>query len=99
MTNDARDARYLADPMRLGRRAEARIAPPEPRLRETVRFGAKLSNLRIRLARAACDARSAEGQSWLLAHSRCRSLEQCHDDSLFGLGLCGASATPTCCPT
>jgi transposase len=45
--NDERDARDLADLLRLGRLAEAWIAPPPTReLRELVRFRAKLSNLR-----------------------------------------------------
>src|SRR5207245_1632499 len=45
--NDERDARDLADLLRLGRLAEGWIAPPEVReLRELVRFRAKLSNLR-----------------------------------------------------
>ena len=47
MKNDERDARDLADLLRLGRLAESWIAPPEDReLRELVRFRAKLSNLR-----------------------------------------------------
>src|SRR5207245_2685724 len=47
---DERDARDLADLLRLGRLAEAWIAPPEIReLREMVRFRAKLSNLRTGL--------------------------------------------------
>jgi transposase len=45
--NDERDARDLADLLRLGRLAEAWIAPPATReLREMVRFRFKLSNLR-----------------------------------------------------
>jgi transposase len=45
--NDERDARDLADLLRLGRLAEAWIAPPETRqLRELVRYRAKLVNLR-----------------------------------------------------
>ena len=45
--NDERDARDLADLLRLGRLAEAWIAPPLTReLRELVRFRAKLSHLR-----------------------------------------------------
>ncbi len=45
--NDERDARDLADLLRLGRLAEAWIPPPETReLRELVRFRFKLSNLR-----------------------------------------------------
>ena len=45
--NDERDARDLADLLRLGRLAEAWIAPPLTReLRELVRFRAKLSQLR-----------------------------------------------------
>jgi transposase len=45
--NDERDARDLADLLRLGRLAEAWIAPPATReLRELVRFRAKLSNMR-----------------------------------------------------
>jgi transposase len=48
--NDERDARDLADLLRLGRLAEAWIAPPVIReLREMVRFRAKLSNLRTGL--------------------------------------------------
>jgi transposase len=48
--NDERDARDLADLLRLGRLAEAWIAPPATReLREMVRFRAKLSNLRTGL--------------------------------------------------
>jgi transposase len=48
--NDERDARDLADLLRLGRLAESWIAPPEGReLRELVRFRAKLSNLRTGL--------------------------------------------------
>jgi len=48
--NDERDARDLADLLRLGRLAEAWIAPPRTReLRELVRFRAKLSNLRTGL--------------------------------------------------
>ena len=43
--NDERDARDLADLLRLGRLAEAWIAPPLTReLRELVRFRAKLSH-------------------------------------------------------
>jgi hypothetical protein len=46
--NDERDARDLADLLRLDRLAEAWIAPPEVReLREMVRFRAKLSNLAV----------------------------------------------------
>jgi transposase len=45
--NDERDARDLADLLRLGRLAEAWIAPPTVReLRELVRYRAKLVNLR-----------------------------------------------------
>src|SRR5579859_7853488 len=45
--NDERDATDLADLLRLGRLAEAWIAPPEVReLRELVRYRAKLVNLR-----------------------------------------------------
>jgi transposase len=45
--NDERDARDLADLLRLGRLAEAWIAPPPVReLRELVRYRAKLVNLR-----------------------------------------------------
>ena len=48
--NDERDARDLGDLLRLGRLAEAWIAPPETReLREMVRFRAMLSNLRTGL--------------------------------------------------
>jgi transposase len=48
--NDERDARDLADLLRLGRLAEAWIAPPQIReLREMVRFRLKLSNLRTGL--------------------------------------------------
>jgi transposase len=48
--NDERDARDLADLLRLGRLAESWIAPPADReLRELVRFRAKLSNLRTGL--------------------------------------------------
>jgi transposase len=48
--NDERDARDLADLLRLGRLAEAWIAPPKVReLREMVRFRLKLSNLRTGL--------------------------------------------------
>jgi transposase len=48
--NDERDARDLADLLRLGRLAEAWIAPPHTReLRELVRFRFKLSNLRTGL--------------------------------------------------
>jgi len=48
--NDERDARDLADLLRLGRLAEAWIAPPATReLRELVRFRYKLSNLRTGL--------------------------------------------------
>jgi transposase len=48
--NDERDARDLADLLRLGRLAEAWIAPPMVReLREMVRFRLKLSNLRTGL--------------------------------------------------
>jgi transposase len=48
--NDERDARDLADLLRLGRLAESWIAPAEHReLRELVRFRAKLSNLRTGL--------------------------------------------------
>jgi transposase len=48
--NDERDARDLADLLRLGRLAESWIAPPDIReLRELVRFRAKLSNLRVGL--------------------------------------------------
>ena len=47
MKNDERDARDLADLLRLGRLAEAWIAPPPIReLRELVRFRHKLCNLR-----------------------------------------------------
>jgi transposase len=45
--NDERDAKDLADLLRLGRLAEAWIAPPKTReLRELVRFRMKLSNIR-----------------------------------------------------
>jgi len=45
--NDERDAGDLADLLRLGRLAEAWVAPPEVReLRELVRFRAKLVALR-----------------------------------------------------
>jgi transposase len=45
--NDERDARDLADLLRLGRLAESWIAPPEVReVRELVRYRAKLVNLR-----------------------------------------------------
>jgi transposase len=45
--NDERDAHDLADLLRLGRLAEAWIAPPELReLRELVRFPNKLSSMR-----------------------------------------------------
>ena len=48
--NDERDARDLADLLRLGRLAEAWIAPPKTReLREMVRFRIKLSNVRTGL--------------------------------------------------
>jgi transposase len=48
--NDERDARDLADLLRLGRLAEAWIAPPKTReLREMVRFRMKLCNLRTGL--------------------------------------------------
>ena len=48
--NDERDARDLADLLRLGRLAEAWIAPPETReLREMVRFRMRMSNLRTGL--------------------------------------------------
>ena len=48
--NDERDVRDLADLLRLGRLAEAWIAPPEIReLREMVRFRAKPSKLRTGL--------------------------------------------------
>jgi transposase len=48
--NDERDARDLADLLRLGRLAESWVAPPEVReLREMVRFRAKLSNIRTGL--------------------------------------------------
>jgi transposase len=48
--NDERDARDLADLLRLGRLAESWIAPEATReLRELVRFRAKLSNLRTGL--------------------------------------------------
>jgi transposase len=48
--NDERDARDLADLLRLGRLAEAWIAPPKTReLREMVRFRLKFSNLRTGL--------------------------------------------------
>lgn len=47
MKNDTRDAEDLADPLRLGRLAEAWVAPPEVReLRELVRYRAKLTALR-----------------------------------------------------
>lgn len=50
MKNDERDARDLADLLRLGRLAESWIAPPAEReLRELARFRAKLSNLRTGL--------------------------------------------------
>lgn len=48
--NDERDARDLADLLRLGRLAEAWISPPGTRaLRELVRYRAKLVNLRTGL--------------------------------------------------
>jgi len=48
--NDERDARDLADLLRLGRLAEAWIAPPKTReLREMIRFRMKLCNLRTGL--------------------------------------------------
>ena len=47
MKNDTRDAEDLADLLRLGRLAEAWIAPPKVReLRELVRYRAKLVSLR-----------------------------------------------------
>ncbi|MDA8286312.1 MAG: transposase, partial [Actinomycetota bacterium] len=50
MKNDLRDAEDLADLLRLGRLAEARIAPKEIReLRELVRHRAKLVALRTNL--------------------------------------------------
>ena len=73
--NDERDARDLADLLRLGRLAEAWIAPPKTReLREMIRFRIKLSHLRTGLkaqvhavmakngilpAEATCGARAA----------------------------------------
>src|ERR1700722_20165568 len=48
--NDVRDAEDLADLLRLGRLAEAWIAPPEVREpRELVRYRAKLVSLRTNL--------------------------------------------------
>ena len=48
--NDERDARDLADLLRLGRLAEAWIAPPKTReLREMIRFRIKLSHVRTDL--------------------------------------------------
>ena len=48
--NDERDARDLADLLRLGRLAEAWIAPPKIReLHEMIRFRMKLCNLRTGL--------------------------------------------------
>ncbi len=48
--NDERDARDLADLLRLGRLAEAWIAPPKTReLREMIRYRIKLSNVRTGL--------------------------------------------------
>ena len=48
--NDERDARDLADLLRLGRLAEAWIAPPKTReLREMIRFRIKLSQVRTGL--------------------------------------------------
>ena len=48
--NDERDARDLADLLRLGRLAEAWIAPPKTReLREMIRFRIKLSHVRTGL--------------------------------------------------
>jgi len=48
--NDERDARDLADLLRLGRLAEAWIAPPKTReLREMIRFRIKLTHLRTGL--------------------------------------------------
>ena len=48
--NDERDARDLADLLRLGRLAEAWIAPPKTReLREMIRFRVKLSQVRTGL--------------------------------------------------
>ena len=50
MKNDVRDAEDLADLLRLGRLAEAWIAPPRLReLRELVRLCAKLVALRTSL--------------------------------------------------
>ena len=50
MKNDERDARDLADLLRLGRLAEAWIAPPKIReLREMIRFRIKLSHVRTGL--------------------------------------------------
>jgi hypothetical protein len=50
MQNTSSKPRDLADLLRLGRLAEARIAPPKTReLREMIRFRLKLCNLRTGL--------------------------------------------------
>ena len=60
--NDERDARDLADLLRLGRLAEAWIAPPTTReLRELVRYRAKLVALRSGLKAQVHAVRAKEG--------------------------------------
>ena len=72
--NDERDAKDLADLLRMGRLPEAWIAPPATReLRELVRHRAKLVGLR-----SALQGRGARG-AWPSAGSRCSV------DDLFGV--------------
>ena len=62
MKNDLRDGEDLADLLRLGRLAEAWIAPRETReLRETVRHRAKLVQLRSGLKSAVHAVLAQEG--------------------------------------
>jgi len=62
--NDTRDAEDLADLLRLGRLAEAWIAPPEVReLRELVRYRAKLVSLRTNCKLQAYAVLAKEGVS------------------------------------
>lgn len=80
--NDQRDAEDLADLYRLGRLAEAWIAPPKVReLRELVRYRAKLVALRSGLKAQVHAVLAKEGvavpMSDLFGRSGCRLLDEC----------------------
>ena len=62
--NDERDARDLADLLRLGRLAEAWIAPPKTReLREMIRFRVKLTQVRTGLK---AQVHAVMAKNWIL---------------------------------